>query len=403
MTDDDEPQREPAKKSRRRRARGSIYKRADGRWCAALSLKGGSRKYIYGDTLLEVEQRLTAAKSTIDKGGPLVDDRLTVSMVVDAFLEEREHRVRPRTIESYRQLVEQHIKPQLGKYRAATLTSEDVQAFANRRVREGASASMMHHVLVVLRMAFKLAVARRRVTFNPTEGVHGPKVERAVGSPLDATDTQKLLTAVRTHPLAAVWFLAASLGLRQGEIFGLRWRDVNLDEGRVAVKHQLQIKRAKKGQVGAFASRAELVPPKTKRALRTLALDPAVVVLLRARKKRQAADRLAAGEAWEDKLGLIFTTPYGQPLDRGSMSKLHRDAQKLAGVRHVRFHDLRHGAATLMLAAGVDPATLSATLGHSRVAFTLDTYVHASDTRVDDAVGRLASALALGSASKSGR
>lgn len=387
----------PTKQQRRRKkARGSIYKRSDGRWCAELALRGGGRKFIYGKTAGEVETKLTAAKATLDAGGRVADDRLTVGAIVDAFIEERERRVRPRTMESYRYIVEQHIKPQLGRMHAARFTADEMQAFVNRRLREGVSASMLHHMLVVARMAFKLAVQRRRIMFNPVEGVRAPKVERDVGVPLDAGETRKLLEAARPHRLCAMWFLAASLGLRFGETAGLRWCDVNLDAATVTVRHQLYTARAKPGETGTFSTRTSLAPPKTKRGIRMLALGAAVVALLRARKKTQAAERLAAGGTWADTLGLIFTCVHGEPMDVGTMSKTHRAICKAAGVRHVRFHDLRHGAATLMVAAGVDPATLSATLGHSRVAFTLDTYVHATSPRIDEAVGRLAGVLALG-------
>jgi integrase len=387
---------EPPKRARRRRkTRGSIYKRNDGRWCAQLELAGGRRKYIYGQTEADVETKLTAAKSTIDAGGRLVDERFTVTDLVDAFLEERTNRVRPGTLDNYRHYVDFHIKPHIGKLTVARFTADDVQAFANRRVREGASASTVSYTLIVLRMAFRLAVSRRRVMFNPTEGVHGPKVERNVGAPLDAADAQKLIEAARAHRLGAMWILGAALGLRFSEIAGLRWRDVDLKAGHVTIRHQLFIARAAKGEVGHFGERAKLTPPKTKRALRRLALSAAVVAELKVRKATQAAERLKAGEAWSDSLGLIFTCPRGQPLDRGSHSKEHRALCDAAGVRRVRFHDLRHGAATLMLAAGVDPAALSAALGHSRVAFTLDTYVHVTSPRVDDAVGRLADVLSL--------
>jgi site-specific recombinase XerC len=128
---------------------------------------------------------------------------------------------------------------------AARLTADDVQAFVNRRTRDGVSPSMTHHVLVVRRMASKLAVQRRRIMFNPTEGVHGPKV----GAPLDAADTQKLLEKARAQPLGAMWFLAASLGLRFAEVAGLRWRDVNLEKGAVAVRHQLQVTPPKEARL----------------------------------------------------------------------------------------------------------------------------------------------------------
>lgn len=377
---------EPRKRGRRRKkGRGSIYQRSDGRWCAELAVDNGRRKFIYGATAADVERKLTAAKSTVDAGGSLGDERLTVGVVLDMFLDEREHRVRPRTIESYRYLVDHHIKPHIGNIRARTLSPADVQGFIARRLRANASASLLHHVLAVLRMAFRLAVRWGLILRNPADDVHGPKVERKELSPLDAIATQGLLAVAAKEPLGAIWFIAASLGLRRGEILGLTWNDVDLDAGILAVRHQLQ---------GA-AEKAKLVAPKTKRGMRELAINARVVALLRERKRLQAAEKLAAGDKWENRLNLIFTGERGQALEGATVLKIHHRLCKAAGVAAVRFHDLRHGAATLMLDAGVDPATLSATLGHSRVGFTLDTYVHATRRNLDDAVEKLAGVLKL--------
>jgi integrase len=384
VTSPDEP--EANKRTRRRKkGRGSIYQRSDGRWCAELTVENGRRKFIYGATAGDVERKLTAAKSMIDAGGSVGDDRLTVGMVLDKFIDEREHRVRARTIESYRYLVKHHIKPHIGSVRARTLSPADVQSFIAHRLRAKVSASLLHHVLAVLRMAFKLAVRWGLVLRNPADAVRGPKVERKELSPLDAEATKKLLVVAAKEPLGGIWLLAASLGLRRGEILGLTWDDVDLDAATLVVRHQLQ---------GA-AKKAKLVAPKTKRAMRELSLSSGVVALLKERKRQQATEKLAAGEKWEDKLDLIFTGERGQALEGASVTKMHRRLCKDAEVRTVRFHDLRHGAATLMLEAGVDPATLSATLGHSRVAFTLDTYVHATRRNLDDAVDKLANVLKL--------
>jgi integrase len=373
-------------RAKRKRSRGSVYQRSDGRWCGEVVLKNGKRKYVYGKTAADVDEKLTATKQTANSGAPVADGRLTVADVLEAFMDEREQRVRDRTLAAYRRIVDDHIKPYIGTRRMHDLTRDDVQAFITRRTRGGLSAAMAHHVLVVVRMAFKHAVEGDRIPRNVAAGVKGPKVERPELAPLEADDTAKLLAAAREHPLGAIWFLAASLGLRRGEVLGLRFRDVDLEGGTVTIRHQL---------AGA-GDKAVLVPPKTKRGIRSLALNAAVVALLKTRKARQAEEKLAAGELWQNALGLIFTGEQGQPLEGATVFKIHKRLCKAAKVRRVRFHDLRHGAATLMLEAGVDPASLSATLGHSRVGFTLDTYVHVRQPKVDDAVGALAGVLGLG-------
>jgi integrase len=141
--------------------------------------------------------------------------------------------------------------------------------------------------------------------------VRGPKVERKELSPLDAEATQKLLVVAAKEPLGGIWLLAASLGLRRGEILGLTWDDVDLDAATLVVRHQLQ---------GA-AKKAKLVAPKTKRAMRELSLSTGVVALLKERKRQQATEKLAAGEKWEYKLDLVFTGERGQALEGATVTK----------------------------------------------------------------------------------
>lgn len=379
------------RQGKRRKGRGTVYKRADGRWCAELPIGSGKRKFFYGATEGEVDAKLTAAKATLDAGGVLGDGKTTVGVILDRFLEERAGRVRANTIESYQRIVALHLKPHLGRVLARKLTAADVQAFVTERGRAGLSPAMVHHALVVLRMALSLAEDWNLVLRNVAKKVNGPMVERPDLPPLDADDTGKLLVAARQHRLGAVWYIAASLGLRLGEILGLRWSDLDLDTGALTVRHQL----AFAPPPGDFASRALLAPPKTKRGNRTLHLAPGLVALLRERKAAQARERLKAGAAWDNRLALAFTSLRGHPFDGRTVAAIHAELCKTAGVRRVRFHDLRHGAATLMLGAGVDVVNLSASLGHADVAFTLSRYAHATRPKMDDAVGRLAGVLGL--------
>ncbi len=390
---------------RRRRARGSTYRRSDGRWCGELALKGGGRKFVYGRTQSDVEQKLTAAKASIDAGVPLGDDRLTVGAILDRFLEERAGRVRPSTLTRYTEIATLHIKPTLGTRKARALTAADVQSFVSSLSRNGMTPAMVHHVLVVLRMALNLAESWDLVARNVAKRVKAPKAERmppvegeepkarSVREPLNLDETRKLLEAARPHRLGAIWFLATSLGLRKGEVLGLRWRDVDLNAGTLTVRHQLAFVTEGKGD--ERTTRAVLAPLKAKRRLETLPLAPGLVALLRERKALQAAEQLKAGAAWENALGLIFTSLRGHALDVCRMHRLHRELLTNAGVRVVRFHDLRHGAATEMIGNGADVASAGAILGHADKATTLR-YSHPDPARAHAAVTRLASVLGLG-------
>lgn len=392
------------KRRRRRKARGSIYKRSDGRWCAELGLRGGGRKFIYGATQGECETKLTAAKATIDSGVPLGDDRLTVDGLLDTFLEQRAGQIRASTMTRYKEIITLHIRPKLGKKKARALTKADVQTFASAHTRARMTPAMVKATLVVLRMVLNLAEDLDLVARNVAKRVKGPKTEtkvddgaepgpRSVREPLNVDEAQRLLATARPHRLGAIWFLAVSLGLRKSEILGLRWRDIDLDAGTVTVRHQLAFLVEGKGKTRKTT--AVIAPLKAKRRLGVLPLAPGLVALLRARSTTQKAEQLKAGDTWDNPLGLVFTSLRGHALDVCRMHRLHEEMHTNAKVRYVRFHDLRHGAATEMIGSGADVASAGAILGHKDLSTTLR-YTHADNARAHAAVSRLADSLGLG-------
>ena len=397
MTTDAITSQPKSRRARRRRGRrlngeGTIYQRRDGRWCAEVTTGNGGKKCLYAATAEAVRAKLNATIESIARGQALGDDRLTVAQHLAVFLDERRTRTRPATMVDYTNVVERHLVPGLGTVRLRKLTAADVQRFLDERRASGLSATMVRHIRTILRMAMRLAVDRDLVVRNVVDSVRGPKAEQTEIVPLTAEETRKLLETARAHPLGAIWFVVATLGLRRGEVLGLRWADLDLEHGKLSVRVQLASVTGDEDEDEDGVREAKLVEPKSKKAVRDLAMAPAVVEALRARKRAQAADRLRVG-VWHDKSGLIFTAEDGQPLVGASISALHTSLCKAAKVRAVRFHDMRHGAASLMLAAGVDPRTLSEALGHSRVAFTLDTYAHVTQARLDDAVSRVAGAV----------
>lgn len=376
-----------SKATRRRRGRrlngeGTICQRADGRWCAAVSLDAGQRRFFYGASADEVARKLQRAKETIRQGRALDDERMTVGALLERFLDERRGRTRLSTMVDYENVARNHIAPSLGQLKLRKLTATDVQRFLDKK-RTEVSATMTRHIRTVLSMAVRLAVSWDLASRNVVEFVRGPKSEAKPVDPLDVDETRKLLAAAKGHRLEPLWLLAATLGVRRGELLGLAWSAIDLDVGQLHVRQQLQRVR-RKTAIGA---------PKTSSAIRTLRLTPLLMTALQEHRRRQAAERLRAGPLWQDKDGLVFTQVDGSPLIGPAVSQMHRRLCKRAGVRNIRLHDLRHGAATIMLASGVDPRTLSETLGHSRVSFTLNTYAHTKRPQLDAAVDRVSAAL----------
>lgn len=280
----------------------------------------------------------------------------------------------PRTIEFYSMIVEQRIAPRpIGKIRMDRLTERDVQRWLDA---EPGSDRTVYHCRSVLRRALNVAAKQRIIGHNPVLAAEIDDPEDFEGHPL-TFDEAKALLAVPDR-LSALWRLAIVTGLRQGELLGLGWDDVDLDAGRVTVAAQLQ----------RIAGSWVRVPPKAGRQLPSLAIDTATVAVLQAHRLVQAAERTADWRYW----GHVFLTPKGRPIGRSDCLRLFHAACDAAGIERRRFHDLRGSSATLLRALGVDKDTRKARLGHATDAMA-DHYGKASETLDREAVEKLARAI----------
>lgn len=193
----------------------------------------------------------------------------------------------------------------------------------------------------------------------------GPRVAHYEISPFTPEEARIFLAAMKGDRLKALYSVALTMGLRQGEALGLRWTEVDLEMGYLRVSKQLQ----------RFDGKTLLVEPKTTRSRRTLALPASITRSLKEHRHRQLEERSAAGDKWIDS-GLVFTTTFGKPIDATKISKdFHRHLDR-AGLTQRRFHDLRHSCATLLLVQGVSPRVVMEVLGHSQISLTMNTYTH---------------------------
>jgi len=274
-------------------------------------------------------------------------------------------RLRTSTAENYATIVRVHLQPAFGRVSLNKLTPEHVQAMLGRLSgREPAlSPTTIRYIYAVLRIALGRALKTGRVVRNVATLVDAPPKSRPDLAILSGGDVRTLLHATREDRLAALYVSAVGLGLRQGELLGLRWSDVDVDAGLLSVRHSLQRRTH------------QLAEPKTERGRRTLAMPAIVVVALREHRRRQIAERLAAGPGWTDR-DLVFPTAHGSALDTRNVTRALQSALALAGLPPVTFHSLRHACATLLIEQGEELTVVSRLLGHANLATTADIYAH---------------------------
>lgn len=359
---------------------GSITRRADGRWQARVSLDAGNRKYFYGKTRQEVAAQLTAALRDRDQGlPPIADERQTLVQYLDNWLATMRSTVRPRTWQRYEQYIRLHTMPLLGKVPLTKLTAQQVQGLYANRLEAGCSPTSVKHLHTVLHKALEDALRLGLVQRNVVDLVRAPRMRRVEMRVLSLEQVRALLLVARGDRFEALYTLAVTTGMRRGELLALKWRDVDLGQGsggasgtHASGQPALQVRATLQKTKGGFV----YAEPKSARSRRRIALTAAAAEALRTHRARQAEERLLIGPEWEEH-DLVFCTHQGRPLSGSNvLNQNFHPLLKRAGLPRMRFHDLRHTAATLLLLRGVHPKVVSELLGHSSVSLTLDVYSH---------------------------
>jgi integrase len=364
-----------------------------GRYVAA----DGHRRSVYAATEKECQEELRKALTLADNGIRPADSKATVAEYLAEWLEASvAPRLRPRTVESYRETVKLYLVPAIGKVKLSKLTPDHVaRMLAELRARRDAKGKQLSPTTVryagsVLRIALNRALKQGRVLRNAAALADLPAKESHELVPLSGAEVRKFLASVENDRLGTLFLAAVGTGLRQGELLALRWSDLDLTGKTLTVAHTLR------------RNTRELAEPKTRRSRRTLALTPAVVAGFKRQKRRQAEEQLAAGPRWRDQ-DFVFTgglrrgrymVPDGRPLDAGHVLRHFQAALKAAGLPAQPFHALRHAYATLLLEQGEELAVVSQILGHSNFSTTSDVYAHFTRKLSESAAVRMDAVLA---------
>jgi integrase len=320
--------------------------------------------------------------------------------LTETWLPSRKSKVRPSTWASYRDVLEGRVIPRIGAVKLRALTPRQVadlydelltSGSRDKNKPKGLSSRTVRYTGMVLTRALDDAVKLGLITRNPASQVERPKPATVEMSAWTVDEARRFLRHVDGDRLEALWVLLLTTGLRRGEALGLRWEDVELDAGRLAVRRALV----------AVGYEVRWSEPKTARSRRVVALDTGTVSALRAHRKAQLEERMMLGAGYSDE-GLVFAKVDGSPIHPQTVSQAFERLVKAAGVPAIRLHDTRHTAATLLLDQGVPLKVVSERLGHSSVSITADLYQHVLEHMQTDAAEK-AGAVLFGDASGDSR
>jgi len=375
---------------------GRVFRRGAG-WSYAVDLSpdpatGKRRQRLKGGfhTKREAEAALAELVTDVQRGNLTKSGHQQLRDWLEEWLTAIGPSLRPTTRDLYAMAVRSWIVPRIGALRLSQVTPQVLQdlyrVLAETGRHGGAdglgprSVRLAHQVL---RQSLAKAVDWDLLRVNPAMArLELPRLEPKPIRTWTVEEARRFLATTADDRLGALWLLMVTTGLRRGEALGVRWEDVDLDAGRLAVVQTVVV----------ASNRAYLSEPKTAHGRRVVRLQPEVVAALRLRRLRQGQDRLLVGSAWID-TGLVFTTAVGGLLHPRNIVRAFDLAVERAGVPRIRIHDLRHTAATVALREGVHPKLVQEMLGHANVAITLDTYSHASEDMHKVASERIGRAL----------
>ncbi len=361
---------------------GSIHQRPNGRWRAQIYIAGERLGYS-AETRKEALDWLLKIRNEVKNGLNVEGSKIFYSDFLDSWLETKKHQVAEQTWSYYSQLVRDYIKPKLGMYKLRELSTRRIQDFYNHLVVQGVGLRTIEKNHLIIHASLNYSLKYGLIPSNPDSFTDPPKPKKKEMKYLNIEEVKKLLQVAKENNNRnyALYYLAIVTGMRQGELLGLQWKNVDLERGIITVNQNL--KRLPKGNL-VFGK------PKTKTSIRSITIGQETIEVLRIHKEMIERERYneSINDLWKE-MDMVFPSTIGTPIDPTNLLKKFRQLLKRVGLPKFRFHDLRHTSASLMLNNGVDVLVASRRLGHSRPSITLDVYGHLLSSMQDSVASKM--------------
>ncbi len=381
------------KQGKRGNGEGSVYQRKeDKRWVGSVTLETGKRKVFYGKTREEVQKKVNKALYEQQQGKLVATQKQTVAEYLEYWLKVHKSNIRPRTHERYEEIVRLHLVPTIGKVKLDKLSPRHLDMLYTNKLESGLSSTTVAAIHNFLHTALDGAVRREMLSRNVCDLVSPPRKVHEEMKPLSPEQIHSLLNVAKGHPNEALFILALATGMRRGELLGLKWQDIDFEKGVLRVRRTLsRVPTKMVEELGASYIEAET---KTKRSRRSIVLADFAIEALKQHRERQLVAKQRAGDSWQEH-DYVFCSSVGRYLSPGhnALVQLKKLLEK-AGLPDIRFHDLRHSSATMLLMMGVHPKIVQEILGHSDISMTLNIYSHVLPTIQESAIDKLNQAFA---------
>lgn len=366
------------KPQRRARGEGSVFQRDDDRWVARVPLGDGKRKEEYYDSRLEAERARRRMLNERDKGKLVTERDQTLESYLAYWLEAHRMTVRETTYSMHHAYLTARVIPALGDKKLRALTVDMFQRLYQEWETE-LSPNTIRTIHGIIRQALEDAVRWKKLPYNPAQHAKLPKARKAEISMLSNGEIERLLACAQQMKLYALFRMALLLGMRRGELLGLKWSDIDLETATLKIERTVSyMKDPKLGK-----HRFIVGPPKTQASKRTIHLPYDIVEVLRQHREQQSEIQNAASH-WE-KLDLVFCNGCGNYMDPNYVREMFDKILKAAGIEHMKFHALRHNANAILRRMKIDAVVRKEMLGHEKINMTEEVYGRATSEEHQEA------------------